>query len=689
LLAKKTRSGAAAAPIHFQQYPARKRVRWVEVNESQRSGACTFVEGTFETASRLAKRSGLFEILPSRYGAGVMRHRHDIDGLRGVAVLSVVLYHLGFSRGLSGGFVGVDVFFVISGYLITGILQRELESGRMSLAEFYNRRVRRIFPALFVVYLFCLIGSAFVLFPRQVQGVGLDVLRSLAFVSNIAFARAGGYFDQSSKGSLLLHTWSLSVEEQFYIGLPLLLWALSRVPRWARLAALGGLAVLSFFTAQRALGVDARAAFYFVHYRAWELLTGSLLALGVIPRLRSRLVAEALGGLGLGLILWASCAITEAMPFPGAWALPPCIGALAILHSGAEVQTFTARLLSMPPLRWVGVVSYSLYLWHWPLIALNDALHLNSTAASRIAILFAALLASAISYRYVERPFRLKPYRRSARASLLVAAAAMAATAVFAVSAPVVAARLRPAAAMADSALEYSDHRADVGPPGCFLHSGFADTRLYPKDICLKFVPGCRNVLIMGDSHAAHFVAAFKARYPDRCFLQATASGCEAVRHGSGAKRCTALFNDVFDQFLPSHRVDTLVVAGRWPRQTLPQLQKTIAYAKRLAGRVVVLGPVVEYDRAFPELLAQSILEKDPELVSKHLVPAQRKTDRFFAERLASSGADYFSVYDATCPDDRCTEWAAPGVPMHYDNHHLTLEGAEIVLDRLGPSLLR
>ena len=618
-----------------------------------------------------------------------MKHRKDIDGLRAIAVLAVVLFHLGVSDRIGGGFVGVDVFFVISGYLITGLLQAEVESGHLSIAEFYNRRVRRIFPALFVVYLFCLIASVILLFPDQAKGVGWDVLWSLGFLSNVAFAKAGGYFNQSSQVAPLLHTWSLSVEEQFYIVLPFLLFSLARLQRWLRLAILAVLAVLSFAAAEWALGVDARHAFYLVQYRAWELLVGSLLALGLMPRVTSRWLAEALGLLGLGLIFWAIFKIDVNTPFPGFWALPPCLGAVAILHSGADVETLTARLLSLPPLRWIGLVSYSLYLWHWPLIALYNARHVELTSGARIIISLVALLASVVSYRFVERPFRAKPYRRSTRATLVIAASSMASVAVLAWGVPLAAARLHPADEMAKVALKYLDYNADLGAATCFLSSGFDDARLFRKDVCLKRVPGRRSILVMGDSHAAHFVAALKALHPEQDVLQVTSSGCEALHGGPGGKRCLKLFAYVFDDFLVANHVDTIVLAGRWPRYTLPRLQETIAYLKPLVGRVVVLGPVVEYDRPFPELLAQSIVSHDATLISSHLIPAQRRTDRYFAEQLASSGAAYFSVYEATCPQDECTHWAAPGVPMQYDLHHLTFEGAKLVLYRLGPTLLR
>jgi hypothetical protein len=206
-------------------------------------------------------------------------------------------------------------------------------------------------------------------------------------------------------------------------------------------------------------------------------------------------------------------------------------------------------------------VSYSFYLWHWPLIALYNARTEGLTNPARFAILALALLASVISYRYVERPFRLKPYRRSARATLLIAASAMASVAVLAVGIPVAAARLRPADEMAEVALKYLKYKPYVGG-SCFLSGGFDDTSLFQKDVCLKLVPGRRNVLIVGDSHAAHFVSAFKALHPELDVLQATASGCEALRKGSGPKRCTQLYGYIFDDFLRNHHVDTIALAS-------------------------------------------------------------------------------------------------------------------------------
>ena len=270
--------------------------------------------------------------------------------------------------------MGVDVFFVISGYLITGILQRDADQGRLSVVEFANRRVRRIFPALFVVYLFCIVASALVLFPSEAKDVGRDVLWSLTFLSNVFYCRATGYFDQTAKTAPLLHTWSLSVEEQLLSSSSCYCSSRSFASRpgcesaswppshWRAFRRPHGWSA----TSRPARSISCTA-------RAWEKIFCSLLALGVLPSVRQRALAEALGAGGLGLILLGIYRIRGTTHFQasGLSSLPG--SPLSILHSGSEVRTVTARLLGSPPLRFVGTVSYSLYLWHWPLIALRQA----------------------------------------------------------------------------------------------------------------------------------------------------------------------------------------------------------------------------------------------------------------------------------------------------------------------------
>ena len=617
-----------------------------------------------------------------------MEYRRDIDGLRAIAVLSVVLFHFGL-LGAGGGFVGVDVFFVISGYLITGVLKAELAEQRFSLARFYERRARRIFPALFVVHLFCLVGSACVLLPSEARDVGRDVLASLGFVSNLVFAgQRGGYFNQLENASPLLHTWSLSVEEQFYLGLPLLLWGLGRFGARVTQVAIAALAVLSLALSEWMVDENARGAFYLVQSRAWELLLGAALALGLFGRVRRRPLAEGLGVAGLALIAVALTCFDESTSFPGLMALLPCVGAAAVLHGGSGPLTFVARALGQAPLRFVGLISYSLYLWHWPLVALFCGHGPSPSLRTRLAFIALSFVLAALSYRFVEQPFRRKPYRTGTRRVLLRAAAATTAVAVLALGIPRAAAALRPNSAFAEQVLNYrKSHPSKTRNGVCFLDSGFRDFSHFKPDICLALAPDRRNLLVLGDSHAAHFTPAFAETRPDIHVLQATASGCPPLRKGSGAPRCRKLYEYVFEEYLPKHHVDTIVLASHWPGTSSGDIKNTVAHLRKFARRVVVFGPVAEYDDDVPRLLARSLLENDPALPTRHLRRGVRRRDDEIERALRRSKIEYYSVYDATCPGRKCTLWVAPGVPMQIDAHHLSLPGAKLVLERLGPGL--
>ena len=295
-------------------------------------------------------------------------YRPDIDGLRAIAVLAVLLYHVG-GFGLTGGFGGVDVFFVISGYLITTIIQREIESGTFSLLNFYERRIRRIFPALVAVTVVATLVSAMLLLPEDFKEYGKSLLNLMAISSNYYFMRKTGYFDAAASEKPLLHTWSLAVEEQFYIVFPLLLLVLSRFGRRAVIAGLTALAFASFLASAATLENAPARAFFATPGRVWELLIGVLTAVMGPALITSRLHREALAALGLALIGYGYFFYTDATPFPGPAALAFCLGAAFIIYAGTSGgETLTARMLSSPLVASIGLISYSVYLWHWPLI---------------------------------------------------------------------------------------------------------------------------------------------------------------------------------------------------------------------------------------------------------------------------------------------------------------------------------
>lgn len=341
-----------------------------------------------------------------------MKYRADIDGLRAVAVAPVVLFHAGFEI-FSGGFVGVDVFFVISGYLITGIILDEMRAGQFSVLGFYERRARRILPALFVVMAFTLTASWFLLLPIDYQSLAKSALATTAFASNLYFWRQAGYFAGPSDMVPLLHTWSLSVEEQFYIGFPLIMLLLLRWKQKILALITIGATLASFALSVWAVQTYPSAAFYLIPTRAWELSLGALLALGVVPAARSRPLREVVGLLGLLLIVVPVFTYTEATVFPGLAALPPCLGTAAIIWAGMGNATVShpnivSRLLGLAPVVFMGLISYSLYLWHWPLLVLARHLTVSESLDQpvAIAIIVLATVAAIASWRFIERPFR-------------------------------------------------------------------------------------------------------------------------------------------------------------------------------------------------------------------------------------------------------------------------------------------
>ncbi len=334
------------------------------------------------------------------------RYRNDIDGLRAISVLSVILNHLDI-RLFSGGFIGVDVFFVISGYLITGILIREIQAHEFSLVTFYNRRIRRILPALFGMIAPTVVICGLIYEPEKFRDFARSVMATTLFGSNINFWRESGYFDAPSQLKPLLHTWSLAVEEQFYIFFPLFMILLMRYTKKHVPLMLGLAAILSFSACLVVMQRDPSAAFYLAPLRAWELLTGALLATNLPSAKADNKHGGVLSWFGIVLVVLPVFLFDENTSFPGYAALIPVAGAALVLYGGNNRNTPAYRLLSLPPLVFTGKISYSLYLWHWPLIIFwrhytNRPLTEIEIALQLILIFFIATA----SWRYIETPFR-------------------------------------------------------------------------------------------------------------------------------------------------------------------------------------------------------------------------------------------------------------------------------------------
>ena len=319
------------------------------------------------------------------------KYRPDIDGLRAIAVLAVLFYHVR-TGAVHGGFVGVDVFFVISGYLITGIIHNDVVAGRFSIRRFYDRRIRRIFPALFAVLFATTVAGAAFLLPSEFATYANSLAATTLFASNIYFAAHAGYFAPGALNTPLLHTWSLAVEEQFYLLFPIALaLAYKYFPKRLRLT-VALCCILSFVVSAYGVAIDPQRTFFSSLARAWELLLGSLLALNAFPQVRSAAVKEAAATLGIVAIVACAIFYSDATPFPGISALIPTAGTALIIWSGVNTVTRVTALLSLRPVVFVGLISYSLYLWHWPMIVFTRlAIDHGLSKADKLFVICASL----------------------------------------------------------------------------------------------------------------------------------------------------------------------------------------------------------------------------------------------------------------------------------------------------------
>lgn len=362
------------------------------------------------------------------------KYRPDIDGLRAIAVLAVVLYHFGFTP-MRGGFVGVDVFFVISGYLITMIIAGELDAGRFTYSSFYERRIRRIFPALFAMLAVATIVGLVVLLPSDLLLLGKSLLATILFGSNLFLWRTSGYFNATSEINPLLHTWSLAVEEQFYLVFPFVLALLMRTSLRFALAGLATMVAVSFLLCVVVQPIRPTATFYLLPFRAWELGVGALLALGAFPTIGSRFARDAISVGAIGLLLGSLFLIPAGSQFPGWMAAFPVIGTALLIHAGSCGGSVGTRLMSVRPLVFLGLISYSLYLWHWPLLVFAKyVLGLAPLGILVVPLLILSLALAYASYRWVETPFRTKHWGASTRVLFRSGALAGAAAGIVGVS---------------------------------------------------------------------------------------------------------------------------------------------------------------------------------------------------------------------------------------------------------------
>lgn len=639
---------------------------------------------------------------------GHLRYRPEVDGLRALAVVPVILFHAGFDT-FRGGFVGVDIFFVISGYLITTILLSEKMSDRFTLVGFYERRARRILPALFFVILACIPFAWLRMTPDEVNELSKSIVGVALFSSNIFFWLSSGYFDTIAEEKLLLHTWSLGVEEQYYLFFPLLLMATWRFGQKRQIALLAALAAVSLLMCEWGSRNTPSANFYLLPSRAWELLIGSILAFLCIQKpLHERLSARsasALAWLGFALILLAILTISSDEPFPSHLALLPTIGTALVL-AYANSQNIVGRTLSTRPFVFIGLISYSAYLWHQPLFAMA---RLQSTTTPSpwvfLGLSLASLALAYFTWRVIERPFRDR--RALGRRPIFIAS--LAGTLLFL--------GLGTTGALQDGFPSRLDatHRtlletAASSPRGKQCHSTTKNS-LAPEDACIYFLPRV-TWAALGDSHMVEMAVAVAEQLADKNegLLHLTYSGCPpAILYESPNPGCSAWQREALERIEANEQIRDVIVGFRYSsalfgdqlsvypeipnrapkigemppqdaREIIWESFTTIVDRLLSAGkRVHVLGPVPELDKDIRNKIVSAQFKKSTD---PHRGTTREWYDRrnaFVLERLRKMPWNENLVYidpSAFLCDSMDCYAILSDQAMYFDDDHLSVGGA-------------
>ncbi|MGJ5130635.1 acyltransferase family protein [Bradyrhizobium oligotrophicum] len=480
--------------------------------------------------------------IASEHGPHQLKYRPDVDGLRAVAVICVVLFHA-FPTLLPGGFVGVDIFFVISGYLITSIIVSDVDDDKFSFLTFYARRVRRIFPALLTVLVACLVAGWFLLLSDEYEQLGKHVAGGGAFIANFIFWKEANYFDTGANTKILLHLWSLGVEEQYYLVWPAIVWAAWRTRLNLALVTIV-LLLASFAFNLHIAPLNPPAAFYSPFSRFWELSAGGLLA--YIPQLRPALLRESLSApmanaaslIGSLMIGVAVLMITPKVIFPGWWAVLPVLGTCLMVLAGQQALV-NSHALSNKYVVGIGLISYPLYLWHWPLLAFAHNVYDNPSALLRGELVAASVTLAWATYRLVERPIRYgKSFRVARIAGLAAAMACIGLFGVYDFLAAGIPGRLKDRAEYAAyfegylyDASKHTQERAEISQNQCNFYSWNSPFPTNgPRD---AIDPECyvrhtaKSVLILGDSNAADLYYGLKQVLPaEISTLLIFSSGC-------------------------------------------------------------------------------------------------------------------------------------------------------------------
>lgn len=644
----------------------------------------------------------------------MLQYRPEIDGLRAVAVSLVVLYHAGLPF-ISGGFVGVDIFFVISGYLITSVIISELKQGTFSFRNFYERRVRRLLPALYVMAGVTFLGSFVLYTPIELANASSAMLAALFFSSNIYFWKTTNYFSDSSEFQPYLHTWSLGVEEQFYFFFPVAIVLLFRRRAWLTAFTLAALC-LSLALSIYATKNYAWAGYYLLPSRAWQMLAGAILAIYPIKFEKTSSVKVALALISFCCLLLPPFILDDSVPFPGLAAIPSTVGACLLIVLGLGEPVFLTRILSTRPMIFLGLISYSLYLWHWPVFAFirsfkadTDLVLLESLSGICIAVLLGWL-----SWKYVENPFRNKKKFTSKQLYTCIGAGSFVLCSVFAAT---IALKGIPSR-LDERVIEYASTNGDHILSDPCIHKEAENIR--KGDICaFKYDEAPPSVILWGDSHAASFKPGYMALLKDLGISGYFAGGvgCPPLpgilkTNFASGPRCLAANEATLDYILNNQELTKVILHARWALSvegsrygaeggkeyiltdtladngnTSTNYEHVSSSLKRLvetltnAGKeVIIIGSIPEFGHNVPRIVANNLQwGKDKQIrptISEFLKRQSRVTSL-----LNSLSEDYETTkivfpHEVLCDAKACRAVDANANLLYLDDDHVSEVGA-------------
>ncbi len=639
------------------------------------------------------------------------KYRPDVDGLRAISILAVLFFHAGFKL-FSGGFVGVDIFFVISGYLITQLLLAESEAGTYSFVEFYKRRIRRLMPASLAVIALTLLAASALMLPLDLRNFSLSALSATFFSANIYFWRVIDYFNPASGDKPLLHMWSLGVEEQFYLFWPLLMaFGLRRLGRRGFSLLIPVMLALSLLGAEMILKSRPNWAFFLPVFRAWELLVGACLAFGLVPQPRpgalGRLISEVLAICGIAGIGASIVLFDKSTTVPGIAGLLPCISAGLVIYSGASTETLVVRVLKCRPMVFIGLISYSLYLWHWPILSIPTyVLARNLTTVQAVVLLVLSFFAAVLSWKYIEVPFRSPSGKLGGREFKFFASTA---SAIALASIGLIASR-GLAVRFPDEILE-GELQANTAP---FMRQDcdVGEDRLPPVGKCIAGAAAADrekySAVLWGDSQADSYAPFLDelGKADGFRFRQISKNAClpaidiKRMDPDYNSAYCEKFNNAALEEIAGNNNVTDVYLAGAWggyfvvwymARPSSPSVSReaTIEAVKGAliltVDRLVAMHKRVHILEAVPlfgypskcVLLAEAFTwhRLDCSVPFEAYQAREKLPDQVFASLVQTDNVDFVQVHDLFCDKTSCSP-VLGGRPVYYDSSHLSDPGS-------------